>query len=133
MRLFPLRRHADYNSGMLEIVNGRNPAGEFTHSTRIASCQALLVALVVFAGAGVGALRADDDEIAVGALRLSMPKTYRLLVTIEVGAEQNNAEDIVCTAPLPIEWPEQKVKLLEERKPGGVTTRITRVACKRDK
>lgn len=93
---------------------------------------AALIGLCLQTGAGVGCdtARAVDGDLAVGRLKLSEPKSYRLLVTIQVGGGQRDADNILCTAPVPVDWPEQQVKLLEERKPAGVTTRLRRIADK---
>jgi transglutaminase-like putative cysteine protease len=50
------------------------------------------------------------------ALELADPRTYRLRVVVKVTAQDAEVDNIVATCPIPMEWPEQKVRLLEEKR-----------------
>ncbi len=49
------------------------------------------------------------------ALELADPRTYRLRVEIRIEAPDGAARNIVATGPIPMDWPEQKVRLLSEK------------------
>jgi len=49
------------------------------------------------------------------ALELADPRTYRLKVVIRISAPDAPAKNIVATGPIPMEWPEQRVRLLSEK------------------
>ena len=49
------------------------------------------------------------------ALELADPRTYRLRVLIRISAPEATVNNIVATCPIPMEWPEQKVRLLSEQ------------------
>ncbi len=60
--------------------------------------------------------------------QLSKPQTYRLKVTIRVGAGRKPLQRVTTMAPVPIDWREQQVELLSEEKPRGITTRDVALA-----
>jgi hypothetical protein len=49
------------------------------------------------------------------ALELADPRTYRLRVMVRISAPEATVNNIVATCPIPMEWPEQKVRLLSEQ------------------
>ena len=50
------------------------------------------------------------------ALELADPRTYQLKIGIHISAPESPAKTVVATAPIPMDWPEQKVRLLSEKK-----------------
>lgn len=59
---------------------------------------------------------------------LTNPRTYRLKVSIRLGAGRQPLRRVTVMAPVPIDWREQQVKQLGEEKPRGVTTRDIELA-----
>ncbi len=56
-------------------------------------------------------------------LQLIEPRTYRLRVITKIEAPDAPLNNVVATSPIPIEWPEQKLKLLSEKiTPGAKVT-----------
>lgn len=49
------------------------------------------------------------------ALELADPRTYRLKVIIRVEAKEGAVKNVIATGPIPMDWPEQKVRLLSEK------------------
>ncbi len=86
----------------------------------------------------VATLRAQEARVADGAqtetvaseakplgpgLQLIEPRTYRLRVVTKIEAPDAPLNNVVATSPIPIEWPEQKLKLLSEKvTPGAKVT-----------
>jgi transglutaminase-like putative cysteine protease len=62
-------------------------------------------------------------SIADPALELADPRTYRLRVMVRISAPEATVNNIAATCPIPMEWPEQKVRLLSEQASPGA--RIT--------
>lgn len=54
-------------------------------------------------------------SVADPALELADPRTYRLRVLIRIAAPEAEVNQIVATGPIPMDWPEQKVRLLSEK------------------
>lgn len=54
--------------------------------------------------------------VADPALELADPRTYRLRVVVKITAQEAEVDNLVATCPIPMEWPEQKVRLLEEKR-----------------
>ena len=50
------------------------------------------------------------------ALELADPRVYRLKIGIRITATESPVKNITATAPIPMDWPEQKVRLLSEQK-----------------
>ncbi len=48
-------------------------------------------------------------------LELADPRTYRLRVVIRVMATEGAVRNVVATGPIPMDWPEQKVRLISEK------------------
>ena len=63
---------------------------------------------------------ADDNLAAAKAFELSAPKTYQLKLTMRVNAQNSAVSNVIATGPVPINWPEQKVRLVSEKKSPGV-------------
>ncbi len=55
-------------------------------------------------------------DVADPALELADPRTYRLHVVIKITAQEAEVNNLVATCPIPMDWPEQKVRLLEEHR-----------------
>ncbi len=68
-------------------------------------------------------LSAPEREVV--GFKLSDPRTYRMKVTIRVDAPRVTIRNVTATGPVPIDWPEQKVRLLSETKPPGSRTTLT--------
>ncbi|HEX3725739.1 MAG TPA: transglutaminase-like domain-containing protein, partial [Pirellulales bacterium] len=49
------------------------------------------------------------------ALELADPRTYRLKVTIRIQAVEAPVKNVVATGPIPMDWPEQSVRLLSQK------------------
>lgn len=49
------------------------------------------------------------------ALELADPRTYRLKVIIKVDAPDGPVKNVVATGPIPMDWPEQRVRLLSQK------------------
>lgn len=58
----------------------------------------------------------NSYAIADPALELADPRTYRLRVVVKITAQEAEVDNIVATCPIPMEWPEQKIRLLEEKR-----------------
>ncbi|REK06711.1 MAG: hypothetical protein DWQ37_21925 [Planctomycetota bacterium] len=48
------------------------------------------------------------------ALELADPRTYRLRVMIRISAPEGPVKGITATCPIPMDWPEQQVRLLSQ-------------------
>jgi transglutaminase-like putative cysteine protease len=48
-------------------------------------------------------------------LELLDPRTYRLRVGVKIEAPDGAAKDVVAIFPVPIEWPEQRLRILSEK------------------
>ncbi|MGD9721978.1 MAG: transglutaminase family protein [Pirellulales bacterium] len=49
------------------------------------------------------------------ALELTDPRTYRLRVLIRIDAPEAPVKGVVATGPIPMDWPEQRVRLLSQK------------------
>jgi len=49
------------------------------------------------------------------ALELVDPRTYRLRVVIRIEATDSPVKNVVATGPIPMDWPEQRVRLISEK------------------
>jgi hypothetical protein len=49
------------------------------------------------------------------ALELADPRTYRLKVIIRVEAPEGSVKNVIATGPIPMDWPEQRVRLISEK------------------
>lgn len=95
-------------------------------------CFARLLAVVVLLPS---LLLADNEKLpppvadaVPPGIELTRPQTYRLRVILRVTAESTPLRDIVATGPIPVDWPEQKVRLISETKAVGVTTQVVTFA-----
>lgn len=61
------------------------------------------------------AARKDRYAIPDPAIELADPRTYRLKVVIRIRAVDSTVRNIVATGPIPMNWPEQRVRLLSEK------------------
>lgn len=50
------------------------------------------------------------------ALELIDPRTYRLKWAIRIHAADSPARNVVATGPIPMNWPEQQVRLIDEKR-----------------
>ncbi len=66
---------------------------------------------------------ADDELAAAKAFELSAPQTYQLKLTLQVTAQGSAVRNVIATGPAPIDWPEQQVRLVSEKKSPGVRVR----------
>lgn len=54
------------------------------------------------------------------ALELSAPRTYQMKIVVRIEAPPDSAcKNVVFTAPIPMDWPEQKVRLLNRKFTAG--------------
>lgn len=93
---------------------------------------AIVAALLYCILAQPACLQAGDDNVKKSLtavddsfFEISDPRTYRLRLSFRVEAPGKPLKNVIVTGPVPIDWREQRVKLLEEHKPPGTTTRIT--------
>ena len=49
------------------------------------------------------------------ALELADPRTYRLKVIIRVEANEGAVKNVVAMGPIPMDWPEQRVRLISQK------------------
>jgi hypothetical protein len=49
------------------------------------------------------------------AIELSDPRTYRLRVLIKLTATEGPLRNVVATGPIPMDWPEQQVRVISEK------------------
>jgi len=49
------------------------------------------------------------------AIELADPRTYRLRVVIKLTATDGPVRNIIATGPIPMDWPEQRVRLISEK------------------
>lgn len=56
----------------------------------------------------------DRYSLPDPAIELAEPRTYRLKVTVRIQATESPVRNIVATCPIPMNWPEQEVRLLSE-------------------
>jgi transglutaminase-like putative cysteine protease len=70
--------------------------------------------LAVIAAAGLGALIATANAADERGPKLGEAQTVRLRVGIVVTAAGGPCKGIVATTPVPIDWPEQSVKIVDE-------------------
>lgn len=86
-----------------------------------------LVCLVSIVSGGPSHIAAGENppDDAGSSFELSEPRTYRLKLTFRVESKGAALRNVTVTGPVPIDWREQRVKLVEEHKPAGVTTRVT--------
>ena len=61
----------------------------------------------------------DRFSIPDPALELADPRTYRLRVAIRIEAPNGAVKNLLATGPIPMNWPEQKVRLLSEKMSPG--------------
>ena len=62
------------------------------------------------------------------AQRPGKTTTYRVKIVLRVEADTNTLSKISATCPIPVDWPEQQVKLVSETKTEGAKTREKTVA-----
>ncbi len=53
------------------------------------------------------------------ALELTDPRTYRLKVIVRVEAPDGKLTNVVAIAPIPMDWPEQQVRLISQKLSAG--------------
>jgi hypothetical protein len=65
------------------------------------------------------------------SLELHDPRTYRLRVGVKIEAPDGAAKEVVAIFPIPIEWPEQRLRVLSERASNGmkVTETVLKDQC----
>lgn len=73
------------------------------------------------AGAGKAAPKAREK---VELLEYTELRAYRLRVSLRVGANEAGLRQVTATCAVPVEWPEQKVRFIEETKSPGLKTRV---------
>lgn len=56
-------------------------------------------------------------------VEVTQPQTYHLKITLRVEAEKQNLTRVKAMCPIPVDWREQKVKLVSETVPRGVKSR----------
>lgn len=94
----------------------------------------VLIAVIVFACGGwmasSNALRAAlPNKVEVDpALEVLEPRTYRLKIVIRIDAPDGVVRNALAEGPIPIEWQEQELRLLEEKITPGA--RITEAMLK---
>ena len=71
-----------------------------------------------------------DEKGAADPFQKTLPKTYRLRVSLRLDATAGNLRGVHATMPVPVNWREQSVKLLKEANPQGCVCRIQKIAGK---
>ena len=66
------------------------------------------------------------DDSTTPAFSFTKPQVIRFKIRIGVKAVGGTVKNVTATGPVPIEWPEQQVKLISENKPRGVGVREQR-------
>ena len=61
----------------------------------------------------------DRYAIPDPSLELADPRTYKLKVLIRIEAVDGAVRNVVATGPIPMNWPEQQVRLISEKKSPG--------------
>lgn len=91
-----------------------------------------LVVTLLFLFVGLNSLchdvRAASPKIKIdtdNAIELSEPRTYRLQVVIRVDAPNGPVTNVVAQSPIPIEWQEQKLRLIEEKISPGARVKVS--------
>ena len=79
----------------------------------------LLIGLIFFVLNGLG--RSGFAEPP--GIEITQPTTYRLKIVMRIAAEAKSLRRVTATCPIPVDWREQKVKLLSESQPQGCKTR----------
>jgi Transglutaminase-like superfamily len=57
----------------------------------------------------------DRFAIPDPAIELADPRTYRLKIAIRIQAPDGAVKNVIATGPIPMNWPEQKVRLISEK------------------
>ena len=70
----------------------------------------------------------EAEIVSPPGFKLSDPQTYRMTVILRVDAPHGPARNVTATGPVPIDWPEQKVRLVSETKPPGSKTKLMPIA-----
>jgi hypothetical protein len=65
------------------------------------------------------AKRPSQKIVLDPALQLLDPRVYRLKLVIKVEAPDSAATNVVATGPVPMDWPEQRIRLLSEKITSG--------------
>ncbi len=81
----------------------------------MAFCRMILLPLLVALIAATAAVGADSPA----AIRLGVATTSTWRFGVVVSTPEGAASGIVATLPVPMDWPEQRVKSLDEQKSGG--------------
>ncbi|MEX0936978.1 MAG: transglutaminase-like domain-containing protein [Pirellulales bacterium] len=79
-----------------------------------------LMAMVCTSGTAWGQFKLDDDQ---GDLRLGKEDISRYRIGVEVTAESGACRGLYATLPVPQDWPEQTVRVVEE----DITPQVRRV------
>ena len=90
-----------------------------------------LAAGSVSAGAdSAGAASAAGERAATGEpglLRYSEPQTYQARFAVTLRATRAPVRNVIATSAVPVDWPEQQVRLVREDKPAGVVTEVQEI------
>ena len=71
--------------------------------------------VAVLASYGSPALAQFEDDAATGGARIDKTLVQKLKVGLEVTAEGGPCRGLKATVPVPTDWPEQQVRILEEK------------------
>ena len=66
---------------------------------------------------------ASAQQKKLPGFTISKSRTYHMRLVIQVNAPRGALQKAIATGPIPIDWPEQQVKLISERKTPGTITR----------
>lgn len=67
----------------------------------------------------VGAKSITQKVVKDPALSLTDPRTYRLKVVLKVAAPDGKVSKVVAVEPIPMDWPEQQVRLISQKVSAG--------------
>jgi Transglutaminase-like superfamily len=62
-----------------------------------------------------GVKSATQKVVKDPAIELTDPRTYRLKVVVRVEAPDGKLTNVVAVAPIPMDWPEQQVRLISQK------------------
>jgi hypothetical protein len=104
---------ADPPAGTVKAPVADSPTSGFVEVDELASPGAADAADALRMSTGVKS--ATQKVVKDPALQLTDPRTYRLKVVVKVEAAEGKLTNVVAVAPIPMDWPEQQVRLISQR------------------
>ncbi len=104
---------ADPPAGTIKAPVADSPTSGFVEVDELASPGATNAADALRMSTGVKS--ATQKVVKDPALQLTDPRTYRLNVVVKVEAADGKLTNVVAVAPIPMDWPEQQVRLISQK------------------